>query len=339
MNNKIRIKVFADGKHVGDAEYDQDVIKIGKLKSSHIHLESDEVARMHAVLERSRDGYRLIDLGSHGGSHINGEQIDKNGTLPKTGTLGFGSFKIEYELDEGPLTVPSQGSPKDRFSFVSSSAQERQAQEEADKNHHRELCASLVEEIGRLESTSLDHAQKMLTRWSMISLERKREWLRILVKDIRESRIANKILQRKRVATMLNLGMEGMEAIYRLDPETALEKAHETLMDMAVSKTALEMLSSMELDTNMQEALKQLPSEEQDKQRKDVEGFVAASAELSDRLQTSIVAGISLLPAYLSRASGREATDQDRFQWKAAFDQIKDAQKNVAPDEPANAPN
>jgi pSer/pThr/pTyr-binding forkhead associated (FHA) protein len=338
MSNKIRIKVFTEGGHVGDAEYDQDVIKIGKLKSSHMHFDAEEVARMHAVLERSRDGYRLIDLGSSTGSYLNGEQIDKNTTLPKTGTLGFGPFRVEFELDDGPLTVPSQGSSKDSFSFLSSGAQARHDQEEADRHHHRDLCASLIEELERLESSAAKESKKMLAMWGSLGLKRRHSLLKILVKEIRSSRVANQLLQRKRVATMLNLGMEGMEAIYRLDPEIALEKAHETLMDMAVSKTALEMLTSMELDTNMQKALAQLPSDEQDKQRKDVENFVSASAKLADRLQTSIVAGASLIPAYLSRAGGREATDEDRFQWKAAFDQIK-AQGNKDPESPANAPN
>ena len=337
MSNKIRIKVFTEGKHVGDAEYDQAIIKIGKLKSSHMHFETDEVARMHAVIERSQDSYRLIDLGSSTGSYLNGEQIDKNATLPKTGTLGFGPFRVEFELDDGPLTVPSQGGPKEQFTFQSQGAQERQAQEETDRGHHRSLCESLLVELENLDSSTAAQGKKILAMWSVLGAQRRRKMLRALVSDIRGHREDHRKFERKRVATMLNLGVEGMEAIYKLDPETALEKAHETLMDMAVSKTALEMLSSMNLDTNMENALKTFPPEEQDRQRQEVEDFVAAHAKLADRVQTSMVAGLSLIPAYLSRAGGRQITDQDRFQWKAAFDQIKAAQKQNT--KPANEPN
>lgn len=314
MNNKLRVKVFADGDHVGDHEFDDDVIKIGSLRSSKLVLDGDGVARMHAVIERNNEGvYRLIDLGSASGSYLDEVRIDKNSTLPQSGTLKFGSFQVQFELDDSPV----RAEPSDRSSF------------EGD-DHHQALCQSLTDELERLQSGATQEAKKMLARWSFIGGERRRKWLRLLVEEIRSCRQANQVFQRKRLATMLNLGMDGMEAIYRLDPEEALQKAHETLMDMAVSKTALEMLNSMELATNMKKAFKALPPEEQEKQRGDLDGFIGAHEKLADRLQTSIVAAGSLIPAYLSRAGGREATDADRFQWKAAFDQIKAMQDRAA---------
>jgi len=313
MSNKIRVKVYADGDFVGETEFDQDVIKIGSLASSNLRLDGDGVARMHAVFERSGDIYRIIDLGSASGCVLDDIKVDKNATLPKTGTLKIGSFKVEYELDHAPKVEPRDPLDDMVASFAAPSK----------KVHHYSLLESLILELKRLESSSAQHAEKMLARWPMVSENRKREWLRLLVGTIREERETNRVLNRKRVATMLNIGMEGMEAIYALTPSEAFDKAYETLMDMALSKTALEMLGSMGLAKNIQRAFFQLPPEEQEKQHSDIEGFVDAHDKVSDRLQNAVVAGGSLLPVYLSRAGGRDATDEDRAQWKAAFDQIK----------------
>lgn len=335
-SNRIYVKIYADGDPIGDVSYDQDVIKIGRLKSSHLHLDGDGVSRMHAVIERSPTGYHLLDLNSVRGCSLNGTRINKSTPLPKKGTLAIGSFKIEFELDEGPETVDIPSIASKHVSFDNAIGD---VEKLLGESHHRALYSSLLDELERLESASVTEARKMLAIWPRFEDDRKRKVLRLLIKEIRSCRLANKLLQRKRVATMLNLGMEGMEAIYRLDPETALEKAHETIMDMAISKSALDMLTAMGLDMNIEKAFKELPPHEQDKQRKDVEGFVEVHAKLADRLQTSIVAGASLIPAYLFRAGGREASDEDRFQWKAAFDQIKAAQKEPKMEVSANDPN
>lgn len=327
MTNKIRIKVSANGDHIGDAEYDQDVIKIGKLKSSHMHFDHEQVARMHAVLERGSEGYRLIDLGSSTGSSVNGQKINKNATLPKKGTMGFGPFVVEYELDDGPAAVDLSSGSSNNITFQTSDTKDQRAQEEAELLHHRGLFESLVVELERLQSSAINDAKKMLATWRALSQDRRRKLIRIFIAEIRSCRKAQTVMERKRIATMLNLGMDGMEAIYKMDPEDALMKAHETLMDMAISKTAMEMLVAMGLGENMKKAFAQLPPDEQKKQGDDFKGFMGAHEKLADRLQNSIVAAGSLIPAYLSRAGGREATDEDRFQWKMAFDQIKKAQQ------------
>ena len=40
MSNKIRVNVYSDVDFAGTKEFDQDVIKIGKLQSSNLHLEN-----------------------------------------------------------------------------------------------------------------------------------------------------------------------------------------------------------------------------------------------------------------------------------------------------------
>jgi len=316
MSNKLRVKIYCDGKSLGDVEFDQDVIKVGRLKRSHLHLDDESVGRMHAVIERTSEGYRLIDLGSESGSFLNGVQVNKNAMLPKTGTLLFGLFRVEFELDEALAQV-------DLFESFN------QQLSEPDKDHHKDLCEALCRKLEEVQSSSVADARKMLARWSMIDDERKRAWLRLLIEEIRSCQKAEETLQRKRIATMLNLGMEGMEAIYQLEPDVALDKAYETVMEMALAKTGLTLFLEMGLGENMTKAYKAMPPAEQKKQRADVDSFLEVHHKLADRLQTAIVAGGSLVPAYMSRASGREPTDEDRSQWKAAFDQIKAQQKKA----------
>lgn len=53
------------------------VIKIGRVASSHVRLDHDSVARIHAVLENADDALTLIDLGAAGGTLVNGESVAK----------------------------------------------------------------------------------------------------------------------------------------------------------------------------------------------------------------------------------------------------------------------
>lgn len=104
----LALKVFRDGELVDTHTLSQDVIKIGKLKSNHLCLEDDAVARMHAVIEVSGEDIRVIDLGSTTGTIVNGHRIDKNAVLNEGDTLSFGPYRIEVGFSE---FVPSVSTP------------------------------------------------------------------------------------------------------------------------------------------------------------------------------------------------------------------------------------
>jgi hypothetical protein len=57
---------------------DQPVLKIGKLRSSHILLASELVARMHAEIANNDGALSIVDLGSTNGTKVNGEFINKS---------------------------------------------------------------------------------------------------------------------------------------------------------------------------------------------------------------------------------------------------------------------
>jgi pSer/pThr/pTyr-binding forkhead associated (FHA) protein len=55
----------------------QEIIKIGRLQTSDIHLDDEKVSRMHAVIEVTAPGeVFIIDLGSASGTLVNGEKIN-----------------------------------------------------------------------------------------------------------------------------------------------------------------------------------------------------------------------------------------------------------------------
>lgn len=326
----LRFRVFQDGDFREELHLDHEVIKIGKLRSSHLHLDGDGVARMHAVIERTTTGvFRLIDLGSFKGSELNGTKIDKNTELPPEGTMRFGSFEVKYEIvdvqpkEELEEPVPSK-TLEDVINNINNRV-EKLSRSEEDKEHHRELLKSLLAELQRVDPEAAKSAAKIEAMWSFHEDKRKREWLRLVIRGIREGREMDKLFHRKRVATMMNLGLEGIEEVFTMSPEEALSAAHETLLDMAMSKQALAMLDSMGFLKAMQNGIEQLPAAQHAEATKEYEMVAGVHAKLVDRFQNTIVAGTSLLPLYMSRAGGREVTEADRAQWKAAFEQIKKA--------------
>jgi pSer/pThr/pTyr-binding forkhead associated (FHA) protein len=56
----------------------ESTIKIGKLSSSHVRIDDDDVSRMHAVIEASSpDDVVVLDLGSTSGTFVNGQRVTK----------------------------------------------------------------------------------------------------------------------------------------------------------------------------------------------------------------------------------------------------------------------
>jgi len=49
-------RIFRNGEFVREERHRRSVIKVGKLRSSHIRLEDDSVSRLHAVIEVTGKG-------------------------------------------------------------------------------------------------------------------------------------------------------------------------------------------------------------------------------------------------------------------------------------------
>ena len=92
-NVPITFKIYKGEELVATETLTQDIIKVGKLPSSHLRIEDDNVSRMHAVIEvTSPDEIFIIDLGSAAGTVVNGKKVNKT-PAKKGGRLGGAAAK------------------------------------------------------------------------------------------------------------------------------------------------------------------------------------------------------------------------------------------------------
>ncbi len=90
----IRFEIYKGDSLVREEVLDQDVIKIGKLASSHLRLDDETVSRMHAVIEATSPGdVNIVDLGSTRGTTVNGERITK-ARLQSGDEIMFGDCRV-----------------------------------------------------------------------------------------------------------------------------------------------------------------------------------------------------------------------------------------------------
>ncbi|MBI5228080.1 FHA domain-containing protein [Candidatus Micrarchaeota archaeon] len=91
-----------------------EVIKVGKLSSSHLHIDHASVSRMHAVIETvtgnpnpAENGVFVVDLASTGGTSVNGDLINKH-KLQSGDVVRFGNVKVTVRFDlSAPRVAPS----------------------------------------------------------------------------------------------------------------------------------------------------------------------------------------------------------------------------------------
>ena len=51
INVPLKFEIYKGGQLVRTEQLSQDIIKIGKLSSSHLRIDDESVSRMHAVIE------------------------------------------------------------------------------------------------------------------------------------------------------------------------------------------------------------------------------------------------------------------------------------------------
>ncbi|MFO7566611.1 MAG: AgmX/PglI C-terminal domain-containing protein [Enhygromyxa sp.] len=95
----ISFRIFLHDQLVDTRSFDHDVIKLGRLASSHLRLDHDAIARMHAVIEVGQDGHpRLVDLGSQSGTRHNGNLIERSAALRSGDKLELGPYRLEIAI-------------------------------------------------------------------------------------------------------------------------------------------------------------------------------------------------------------------------------------------------
>src|SRR5450755_2274318 len=109
----IKFEIYKGDALVREETLTQDVIKVGKLASSHLRIDDETVSRMHAVIEvTGPDEIHIIDLGSTRGTLVNGERISKT-RLQSGDEIMFGDSRVQVTfLDaQQALTPPPQAAP------------------------------------------------------------------------------------------------------------------------------------------------------------------------------------------------------------------------------------
>lgn len=112
MSVSLTFQIYRGDELVGEETLSQDVIKVGKLPSSHLRLDDDDVSRMHAVIEvGGPDAIYVVDLGSASGTLVNGEKVNKQ-KIGDGDTLQFGGLKVVVSVgavEDAPVAAPPAG--------------------------------------------------------------------------------------------------------------------------------------------------------------------------------------------------------------------------------------
>ena len=100
----LTFQVYKGEQLLQTATLNQDIIKVGRLSSSHLHIDDPSISRMHAQVEVT--GARevsIVDLGSAQGTVVNGQKVNKH--LLSTGDeITIGDIRIVVTIGE-PQTV------------------------------------------------------------------------------------------------------------------------------------------------------------------------------------------------------------------------------------------
>ncbi|MCB9599500.1 MAG: AgmX/PglI C-terminal domain-containing protein [Polyangiales bacterium] len=106
-------RIYSGDELVRTETLTQDIIKVGKLPSSHLRIDDDNVSRMHAVIEvTGPDEIFIIDLGSASGTVVNGKKVNKC-KLQHGDEVVLGDTRVVVEIgaagaeDEEPTMVAS----------------------------------------------------------------------------------------------------------------------------------------------------------------------------------------------------------------------------------------
>jgi hypothetical protein len=112
----LKFEIYKGDELVREEVLNQDVIKVGKLASSHLRIDDETVSRMHAVIEvTGPDDVHIIDLGSTRGTLVNGERINK-ARLQSGDEIMFGESRVIVSFMEAQAAVvappPPQAAPR-----------------------------------------------------------------------------------------------------------------------------------------------------------------------------------------------------------------------------------
>ena len=111
VNVPLTFEIYKGDQLIKTETLTLDIIKVGKLSSSHLRIEDEDVSRMHAVIEiTSPTEINIIDLGSTKGTLVNGQKVNKC-KLQSGDEIVLGGTRMVVTIGQ-PQTqaAPAQGS-------------------------------------------------------------------------------------------------------------------------------------------------------------------------------------------------------------------------------------
>jgi pSer/pThr/pTyr-binding forkhead associated (FHA) protein len=97
----ITFQVFKGDQVVREEVFNQPLIRIGRMKSSHLLLDDESVSRTHAVVEVTAEGeVLLLDLDSSSGTAVDGKRL-KKAALKSGDEIEFGKARVSINFGAG----------------------------------------------------------------------------------------------------------------------------------------------------------------------------------------------------------------------------------------------
>ena len=152
MPDPITLTVMDGSKELFSKTFTQTTIKVGRISSAQLRVDHESVARMHGYLQHDQYGTWYSDLGSAGGSYLNGQRINK--AQLKTGDrLGLGGADIVVLIQIGNEAAKPQPEPQSAETdkrthkvlerlqkFTQAFSTEEQSPETPQKVYYCEIC-------------------------------------------------------------------------------------------------------------------------------------------------------------------------------------------------------
>jgi hypothetical protein len=103
----IVLKVFSGSNCIATHRVSREIVKIGRLATSHVRLDDDSIARMHAVLEVGDNEVRLVDLGSNTGTLVNGVPVERSAAVRAGDRIDVGPYTMLVDVEHAAALAPA----------------------------------------------------------------------------------------------------------------------------------------------------------------------------------------------------------------------------------------
>ncbi len=90
----------------------QPVINLGRKSTNHIILNDLKISRLHAQIRRVADGYMIFDVGSTGGTFVNGNRISQHKLQPGD-VISLAGYPIIFAEDQTGSTPVKKTKPSE----------------------------------------------------------------------------------------------------------------------------------------------------------------------------------------------------------------------------------